>query len=96
MKEYITDIKKIKSYKVDQSGAVVDVEYWEDDINKSIQYCSEVLSKKYDLPIDRAKEMVMKSHYPSLLMEDHNYCEHISFNKWSKEIYELSEALENV
>ncbi|AJA41350.1 hypothetical protein AXJ14_gp031 [Geobacillus virus E3] len=50
----------------------------------------------YNLSFEKAKELIMKSHYPSLLMEDYEFCEHVSFNKWAKEIYELNKEMGNV
>ena len=67
-----------------------------DDALTSIQYCANYMADMYNLSFEKAKELIMKSHYPSLLIEDCEFCEHVSFNKLAKEIYELNKELGNV
>lgn len=68
----------------------------EEEVSKSVEYCSEVLAEMYNLPLDKAKWMVTNSPFPNHIRKDPVAFGHFSYEDNGNLIYQYHVRLGNV
>lgn len=68
----------------------------ENEVNKSVEYCSEVMSEMYNMTIEKAAQLLWDSPFPKLIRKDPVSFGHFSFEDWSEETYKYHYRMGNI